>query len=123
MTLSSSVFTMALQFIIHIKMQINRINRPIKAWPVTKDLYLKSGETSTDEFWQEDQLRVIKALCERGAQPFSSSLPQVSADSDTFRGEKRARIRRRRGEKKITQKTDVVSGERKRQRVKGMEVK
>lgn len=47
---------MAVHFIIHIKMQINRINRPIKAWPVTKeDLYLKSRETGTDEVWQEDQ--------------------------------------------------------------------
>lgn len=30
---------------------------------------------------------MIKALCEKGALPFSSLLPQVSADSDTFRGE------------------------------------
>lgn len=44
---------MAEQFMIQIKMQINRINRPIKAWP--DDLYLKSRETGTDEAWQEDQ--------------------------------------------------------------------
>lgn len=32
---------------------------------------------------------MIKALCEGGGVlPFSSSLPQISADSDTFRGEK-----------------------------------
>lgn len=73
MTLASDVFTTAVQFIMHIKMQINRINRSIKAWPVTKeDLYLKSRETGTDEFWQEGQYRAIKALCEERAPPFSS---------------------------------------------------
>lgn len=62
MTLTPAVFTMAVQFTIHIKMQINRINRPIKACrlphklTVTKeDLCLKRGKTGTDEFWQEDQ--------------------------------------------------------------------
>lgn len=50
MTLTSDDFTTVVQFIMHIKMQINRINRPIKARPVTKeDLYLKR-ETGTDEF-------------------------------------------------------------------------
>lgn len=84
MTLTSDDFTTVVQFIMHIKMQINRINRPIKARPVTKeDLYLKR-ETGTDEFWQEGQNRAIKAFCEERALPFSSLLPQVSADSDTF---------------------------------------
>lgn len=85
MTLTSDVFTTVVQFIMHIKMQINRINRPTKARPVTKeDLYLKSRGLGTDEFWQEGQYRAIKAFCEEQALPFSSLLPQVSADSDTF---------------------------------------
>lgn len=56
----------------------------------------------------------------KGTPFISSSRPQISADSGTFRGEK--------GEldyvggkgggcKKISEKTDVVSGERRRQRV------
>lgn len=63
---------------------------------------------------------MIKALCEKGAQPFSSVLPQVSADSDPFWGGRWNK------EKRITQKkkkTDVHSGERRRQRVEDEEVK
>ena len=40
----------------------------------------------TNEFWQSDQERVIKTFYKKGAQLSSSLLPQVSADSGTFRG-------------------------------------
>lgn len=48
---------------------------------------------------------------------FSSIAPQVSADSNTFGGEKgKSRIWRRGGEK-ISEKPDVVCGKRGKQRI------
>ncbi len=114
---------MAVQFIIHIKMQINRINRPIKAWAVTKeDLYLKSKEWA-DMSLARRPAGVRKALCERERCLSPPHCLRFLLSQTLFGGKKGEPEWGDGGKKRITEKTDVVSGERRKQRLEDKEVK